>query len=474
MYTLTSKKAIDFYEKNSQYDFNKVNELLVDIIGYVSDSTSSSISESVLRNMLDSISSKIDHFDLVNSSWRDSVGKDLESLRVSYGFINTLIEKNKDLYLSEMKNLFERKDEESLDKIKEGIAAANNSLFSKTMSEIPKGNEVLIRELDAHKKVFELETHKMCDIIRESNDFDKISQELDMRYEKMQVRMSDMMQGLLSSTSHNLMEKVVEQGCNILEVRGMFSEYVEKQKNSTLKGKESEIKLEMLLNDMYPYGKISNNTGEAQSCDYLLERDGKESILFENKDYKTNVPDVEIKKLVRDIENKKMHGILLSQRSGVQNKKDFQIDIHMGLVIIYVHNVNYDGAKIRIAVQMIDHLVPQLKKLNETQESSISLDLMADINKEYLCFIGQKKQMIENLKRFHKEMTKQIDDIEMPKLTGLLNSKFTNVEQLEFKCNICNNYTGKSHRALVTHQNTCRKRQTSTNEVIELNTSAII
>ena len=81
---------------------------------------------------------------------------------------------------------------------------------------------------------------------------------------------------------------------------------------------------------------------------------------------------------------------------------------------------------------------------------------------------------METVKKFNKDMMRQVEDIEMPKLTCLLNSKFTNVEQLEFKCNICNNYTGKSHRALVTHQNTCRKRQTSTNEVIELNTSAII
>ena len=177
--------------------------------------------------------------------------------------------------------------------------------------------------------------------------------------------------------------------------------------------------------------------------------------------------------MIRDIENKKTHGIILSQRSGIQNKKDYHIDVHMGFIIVYVHNVNYDDAKIRIAVQIIDHLVPQLKKLNETQESSVSLELMSEINKEYLCFIGQKKQILESIKKFNREMMKQVEDIEMPSLTSLLNSKFTNVEQLEFKCDICNNYTAKNHRALVTHKNSCRKRLAATNTVITVSDEVV-
>ena len=124
----------------------------------------------------------------------------------------------------------------------------------------------------------------------------------------MQSRISESMQGMLGAANGNMMEKMMEQGHSITSVRDMFKEYLEKQKNSTLKGKESEIKLEILLNSLYSHGKVCNNTGEAQSGDYLLEREGKASILFENKDYNTNVPDVEIKKFIRDIENKKTHG----------------------------------------------------------------------------------------------------------------------------------------------------------------------
>ncbi len=469
MYQLKSEKAIKFYEKNKGLDFDKMNELFVDILGNIIGSMDTAISENVLRKELSNINARLDVFNSTNNSFKENVEKEFLALRTNATLINTLVENNKQLYLAEMKNLFDRRDSDSIEKIKDGVIKANGTLFKQTMDEIPKGNDIVLRELESQKKVFELETKRICDIIHTSNDFRTISQELDLKYEKMQSRISESMQGMLGVANGNMMEKMMEHGHSITSVHDMFKEYLEKQKNSTLKGKESEIKLEILLNSLYSHGKVCNNTGEAQSGDYLLEREGKVGILFENKDYNTNVPDVEIKKFIRDIENKKTHGIILSQRSGIQNKGNFHIDIHMGYVIVYVHNVNYDGSKIKMAVQMIDHLVPQLRKLNETQESSVSLELMAEINKEYLCFIGQKKQLLEYVRKFNKDMSKQIEDIEMPKLTCLLNGKFTNVDQLEFKCDICNNYTARNHRALVTHKNSCRKKLNQTNEVIVIN-----
>ena len=60
-------------------------------------------------------------------------------------------------------------------------------------------------------------------------------------------------------------------------------------------------------------------------------------------------------------------------------------------------------------------------------------------------------------KKNHKEQLKQIEDFEMPNLTSLLNNIFTNVDHLSFTCNICNNFNAKNKRALITHQNKCKK-----------------
>ena len=68
----------------------------------------------------------------------------------------------------------------------------------------------------------------------------------------------------------------------------------------------------------------------------------------------------------------------------------------------------------------------------------------------------------------HKDQLKALEDFEMPKLTLLLNSKFTNVEQLSYKCEICGVYSAKNKRALVTHQNKCKKKLLNLNNVIHL------
>ena len=64
---------------------------------------------------------------------------------------------------------------------------------------------------------------------------------------------------------------------------------------------------------------------------------------------------------------------------------------------------------------------------------------------------------METCKKQHKDQMKQLEDFEMPQLTLLLNSVFTNVDQLTFQCNICNNFNAKNKRALITHQNKCKK-----------------
>ena len=149
---------------------------------------------------------------------------------------------------------------------------------------------------------------------------------------------------------------------------------------------------------------------------------------------------------------------MISQNSGIQNKNDFHIDIHMNQILVYVHYGNYDETKLKMAVNLIDHLDNIMEKhVNKEGQTSISIEQLSIINKEYLQFIGQKKQLIESCKKQHKDHLKQLEDFEMPQLTTMLNGIFTNVDQLSFKCDICNQFNAKNKRALITHQNKCKK-----------------
>ena len=126
--------------------------------------------------------------------------------------------------------------------------------------------------------------------------------------------------------------------------------------------------------------------------------------------------------------------------------------------MVFVHCVNYDESKIRVAVNLVDHLRQILDKYKtETEELVFSKDDMIAINKEYLTFIDQRNGLIETYKKSYKEHLKQLESFEMPSLIKLLDSIFTNVEQLTYTCQYCKTYVAKNKRALTTHQNKCKK-----------------
>ena len=86
-------------------------------------------------------------------------------------------------------------------------------------------------------------------------------------------------------------------------------------------------------------------------------------------------------------------------------------------------------------------------------KSFLQQNLYEYLKKKYLV----KKIRFENFKKYTKDHLRQLEEFELSKLTLMLNSTFSNVEQLCYKCDICNSFVGKSKRALTTHKNKCKK-----------------
>ena len=59
---------------------------------------------------------------------------------------------------------------------------------------------------------------------------------------------------------------------------------------------------------------------------------------------------------MRDVETQYCCGLFLSQNFGIANKDNFEINIHNGNILLYVHEVNNDAEKIKIAIDIIDKL----------------------------------------------------------------------------------------------------------------------
>lgn len=449
-YILKSEKAIEFYNKNPHIDFDNINDLFVDMIQKLTSTVQSTISVNELKVLLRNISVNMKSID-------DTIASNNQISKMTYDIINN----QKEFYVNEMKNIIENKDENN--SILTTIRETNQSLLDKTMytllEQYPKLNETMTKDL---KQLLYLQQNE---IIKENQrTFSELLDRQDKTNDNsmMEKIIQDSYQGMytkIHETMNNYYDKISETNHSFQTIGKDFQIFLEKQKNSTLKGKESEEKLENCLVTAFSHAEIINQSGKPQSCDYLMVRNEKPDILFENKDYTNNVPNEEIKKFIRDIEYQKKHGILLSQHSGVTQKYDYQIDIHDGNIMVYVHFVKYDESKIRVAVNIIDHLHNIIESsMGDTKGMHISMEDLGEINKEYLTFIGQKKSLIEITKKMHNDQLKAIENFEMPKLTALLNSKFTNVEQLTYKCEICGKYSAKNKRALTTHQNKCRKK----------------
>lgn len=256
------------------------------------------------------------------------------------------------------------------------------------------------------------------------------------------------------------------------ETLNLVQTHFDRQKNSTFKGKDSEIKVEQCLNDTFPDSQITNTTGQPKAGDFLIERTDKPIIMIENKDYSANIPKEEIDKFIRDIEYKSCNGILISQKSGIARKKNFQIDIHNGFIIIFIHHLNFDFEKLRLAVDTIDHLSNTLKDFGvDSVDLKLSADTIKEINNEYQRFLIQRNALSESLKTFNRDMTKQLSQLEFPELSKVLSQQFTSTEETLYKCVYCHIKVYKNAKALAAHVRKCKVETQKHNECISIETS---
>ena len=235
-----------------------------------------------------------------------------------------------------------------------------------------------------------------------------------------------------SLSSQLLQNKVMEE----------LGDFLNKYKtNSNFKGKSSENMLEGVLNKLYPTAEVINSSSSLKmSGDFMLKREGKQTILIENKNYDLAIQKEGVEKFLRDIRFNKCNGMFLSQYSGIQYKPNFFIEIENNCVLIYLHNVEYSEEKICTAVDIIDKLSEKLTEMSMDDTDGVQIDkeLLDKINVEFQVFMTQKENIIFNMKEMQKSILSQFEDLNMPSLSAFLNSKFASMQNQKWTCDICN------------------------------------
>ena len=230
--------------------------------------------------------------------------------------------------------------------------------------------------------------------------------------------------------------------------------------NSSAKGKMSENLVLNTLKDMYPNAEIYSVGQTKETCDIMLVRNNKPKILVENKDWRRPVIQEEVKKFMRDIELQKCCGLFLSQNTTITTKDNFEINVHDGNVLVYVHCANNDPEKIKIALDIIDAFSNTLKLLEEESCSdqdmnTISKEVSDHINAEYQNFLSKKNKTIKMAKEFIQTLVKQIEEFTIPSLETYLASKYS-LSSSKFVCEFCG-FVGKSQQSKSAHMRGCNE-----------------
>jgi hypothetical protein len=240
------------------------------------------------------------------------------------------------------------------------------------------------------------------------------------------------------------------------------SEVLKKMENSSAKGKISENILFGTLVSLFPCAQIDSVGTTKETGDIIITRKDRPRILVENKNWDKNVVQEEVKKFLHDVEQQNCCGLFLAQNYGIANKEDFEINIHNGNVLVYIHQAKNDPDKIKVAISIIDHLKARLDEMScdklNSDVDTICKERLDNINQEYQAFVVQKLAMIRYVRDFQTKLCKMIEDVRLPSLEDHLSTRYA-TSSSKYVCQFCETFQAKNQQALSAHHRGCAKKK---------------
>ena len=474
---LNNKEVFDFYKK-SQLDFEHINIMFVDILKKLIADLDSSVNSNLASKLLD----KFNMLDHKIESITSSVSMCKTDITTSFELKMNEYRKE---YIESLKQILTVNNAECIAPL---IKESNNTLLDKTsliISDLlPKNHDSLSKDITSHFKLFQStiasETTKLL-----ASSLDKKT--IDDFFSKIVQTMGQSQNALITviSTSESRLEnKLVETERKMNEIKEIstlnnsanqtlqtnVTEMLKKFEKGSTKGNVSEHITYNILLSLFPCAQIDHVGNEQKETgDIVLVRNNKPKILIENKDHtSTNVPKSEVEKFIRDCEIQNCCGIMLAQHRGIANKQNFELQLNNGNVLLYIHEVNFDKEKIKMAIDIVEQFKFKIDETFDNEDDCIiDKDTLNEINKEFSNYVCQKTNMLKLLKDFGEKMNFSINDLKLPVLEKYLSSNFASASlQTENMCKYCEKHVPKS---LLQHYRYCPSKK----DFDTLNDSAI-
>lgn len=477
--TLHNKVIYEFYQEHQNVDIEEMNLLFIEILGKLFKDSNTTLQNGVAKQLLDNVKSLQSQV----NSFQDTFSKIEKDLNTS--FVMKFQDFKKD-YIEDLKMILNNNTSE---KVAPLIERYNDILQDKTKILINemgiKNQDILTKEILGNmKKLQDTINQDTQELLKQQINKETLNlfvTSIDEKFSKSLVNSQSVLNTLVSSSEQRIQSKITDindkSDKKLDEIRDLatkntsihsqlhtnLGEMLKKMENSSLKGRISENLLYNLLQTIYPIAQLDYVGGSKESGDIILVRRDKPVILFENKNYDVNVGKAEIEKFYRDIDQQGCNGILLSQKTGIVNKNNYEIEIYNGKIVLFLHNVSYDSDKIKVAVDIIDYFQEKYKELHQENDDleiiDVNKQLLNEINKEFQDFVVDKLNHIKTIKEYNQKILNQAENFKFPSLENLLNKHFSNsLSSKDFTCSHCN-YIGKNLRGLAAHLRACEKEK---------------
>ena len=194
---------------------------------------------------------------------------------------------------------------------------------------------------------------------------------------------------------------------NLMDIQRNHSLIQSRQQNSSLKGKDAELEVATLLSEYFPTAEIEPTGTTPHRGDFILHKDGI-AMMIEVKDYDRNVQKAEIEKFKNDIKspvnNDIKCGLMLSMRSGICKRSDFELEVWAGKPTLYIHNWRSNSESIIVAFSFFKMLLSQTQTDLYLQERLSAYRNAADTLRK----IWAKRK--KALRSFYQAQLKAYDD----------------------------------------------------------------
>lgn len=476
--TINNEKIIKFFHEHQNLDIEQTFLTFIDIMEKLSDTLNNSINSTTINSLFDNIKSMQDNLTNINLNMNKFQNDILANFTVKLNEI-------KREYVEDLKLILSQNVSDKISPlIKEHTQILNEKTTALINTVVPSSNKDLQKSLnksvESINEAINRDTQRLLDNNISTESLKEFINSVEGKFGNIISQNQTLFNNTISASEKRIDSRIREvnetttrelstirelsntSNTTSKDLSTSLTDLLKKMENSSTKGKISENLLLDILHNLYPSAQIDSVGQQKETGDIMLIRNNRPKILVENKIWNKNVVQEEIKKFIHDIETQNCCGVFLSQNYGIAGKENFEINIHDGNVLVYVHEVNNDPDKIKIAIDIIDHFYDKLEDcIDQTTEiDSISKDKLTAINTEFQTFIHSKLTLVKMAKEFNQKFLKQIDDLKIPTLEEYLSSKYSSSSS-KITCEYCG-FVAKNHQAKSAHMRGCQVKKTLT------------